>query len=156
MSRGRLLAALLTIATGVLLLPPDDAAAQLRSRDEGLFEGPLSVGLRTGRDWTEKAWTIGGQAELPLKGSVKLRPSGDLLFPEDAGMGYQVNADAVIYLGQGGGLYAGGGGALVHPHGGDSEKGEKAEAHQEKKAKKHEWKHSGAAAAIWGLNHRLR
>ena len=50
-----LLAALLTIATGVLLLPPDDAAAQRRSRDEGLFEGPLSVGLRTGRDWTEKA-----------------------------------------------------------------------------------------------------
>ena len=29
MSRGRLLAALLTIATGVLLLPPDDAAAHL-------------------------------------------------------------------------------------------------------------------------------
>ncbi len=123
MSRGRLLAALLTISATLMLLAPEDAAAQRRSRDEGLFEGPLSVGIRTGRDWSEKAWTIGGQAELPLRGSIKLRPSGDLLFPEHAGMGYQLNGDAVIYLGQGGGLYGGGGAALVHPHGGDTDTG---------------------------------
>jgi hypothetical protein len=120
---GRLLAALLAIGTALTLLAPDQAAAQRRSKDQGLFQGPLSVGIRTGRDWTEKAWTIGAQAELPLRGSIKLRPSGDLLFPEHAGMGYQVNGDAVIYLGQGGGLYAGGGAALVHPHGGDTDTG---------------------------------
>jgi hypothetical protein len=120
---GRLLAALLAIEAALTLLAPEQAAAQRRSKDQGLFQGPLSVGIRTGRDWTEKAWTIGAQAELPLRGSIKLRPSGDLLFPEHAGMGYQLNGDAVIYLGQGGGLYGGGGAALVHPHGGDTDTG---------------------------------
>ena len=54
MSRGRLLAALLTISATLMLLASEDAAAQRRSRDEGLFQGPLSVGIRTGRDWSEK------------------------------------------------------------------------------------------------------
>lgn len=123
MSGGRLTAALLALAAVLMLLLPDDAAAQRRSQTSGFFEGPISVGIRSGRAFTDKAWTVGGQVELPLKGNIKLRPSGDLVFPDHAGMGYQANGDAVLYLGQGGGLYVGGGAALVHPHGGDTETG---------------------------------
>ncbi|HYC33334.1 MAG TPA: hypothetical protein VEB59_13670, partial [Gemmatimonadales bacterium] len=39
----------------------------------------------------------------------------DLVFPRDDGMGWQLNGDGAIRLGQGGGLYVGGGIALVHP-----------------------------------------
>ena len=40
---------------------------------------------------------------------MELRPSGDLFFPRDGETGWQVNGDAAIHIGQGGGLYAGGG-----------------------------------------------
>ena len=123
MSRGRLIAVLLVLAAVLMVLLPDDAAAQRRSQDTGLFEGSISAGIRSGRNFTDKAWTIGGQVEVPLRGTIKLRPSGDLVFPEHEGMGYQLNGDAVLYLGQGGGLYVGGGGALVHPDGGDTDTG---------------------------------
>jgi hypothetical protein len=103
-------------------LGPARAEAQRRSQT-GLFEGSMDVGLRAGRDFTNKAWTVGAQAEVPLQGNIKLRPSGDLLFPKHEGMGWQLNGDGVIHLGQGGGLYAGGGIALVHPHGGDTDHG---------------------------------
>lgn len=122
MTPGRLAAGLVLLAAA-LMLRPGTAAAQRRSQDPGLFEGPVSVGIRSGRNFSDKAWTIGGQAELPLRGSIKLRPSGDLVFPEHAGMGYQLNGDAALYLGQGGGLYVGGGGALVHPHSGGTDTG---------------------------------
>jgi len=107
-----------------LLLAPSPAAAQRRGGGlAGLFHGPISIGPRFGRDFENHAWSVGGQISVPVGSNLELRPSGDLLFPEHAGMGYQVNGDAVIYLGQGGGLYAGGGGALVHPHGGDTDTG---------------------------------
>lgn len=123
MSGGRLTATVVVLAAVLMLFLPDDAAAQRRSQTPGFFEGPISVGIRSGRAFTDKAWTVGGQVELPLHGNIKLRPSGDLVFPDHAGMGYQANGDAVLYLGQGGGLYVGGGAALVHRHGGDTETG---------------------------------
>ena len=55
--------------------------------------------------------------------NLELRPSGDLVFPRDDGMGWQVNGDAAIRLGQGGGLYVGGGLAVVHPDDGETETG---------------------------------
>lgn len=89
---------------------PADAAAQ-----RGARFGSLSAGPRVGRDFGNKAWTVGGQVSLPLGRRLELRPSGDLLFPRGEGMGWQLNGDAAIRLGQGGGLYAGGGFAVVRP-----------------------------------------
>jgi hypothetical protein len=100
---------------------PGAAAAQRRA--EGLFSGPLEAGLRVGRDFENKAWSLGGQFVTPIKRNLTLRPSGDLFFPRDDGMGWQLNGDAAIHLGQGGGLYAGGGIALAHPHDSDTKTG---------------------------------
>jgi hypothetical protein len=55
--------------------------------------------------------------------NLELRPSGDLFFPRDDGMGWQLNGDAAIHLGEGGGLYGGGGIALAHEHDSDSKTG---------------------------------
>jgi hypothetical protein len=52
---------------------------------------------------------------VPVGSSLELRPSGDLVFPRDERMGWQLNGDAALRLGQGGGLYLGGGIAFVHP-----------------------------------------
>lgn len=106
-----------------LLTLPAEASAQRRGREPGLLQGPIEVGLRTGRDFTNKAWSFGGQVAVPLGGSLELRPSGDLFFPRHDGMGWQLNGDGALHLGRGGGLYVGGGVALVHPHGGDTDTG---------------------------------
>jgi hypothetical protein len=111
--------ALLLLAAVSLL--PGDAAAQRRSRT-GILSGPLQVGPRIGRDFGNKAWSVGGQAAAPVGRNLDLRPSGDLFFPRDEGMGWQLNGDAAIRFGNGG-LYAGGGIALVHPDDSDTETG---------------------------------
>jgi hypothetical protein len=111
--------AAIVLALGV----PGTAAAQRRSSSPAFLQGPIEVGLRAGRDFTNKAWTLGGQVAVPLGGTLELRPSGDLLFPKGEGMGWQLNGDGALHLGQGGGLYIGGGIALVHPHGADTETG---------------------------------
>jgi hypothetical protein len=121
-SRGWRLVAVLALGLCSAYAMPERAEAQRRS-EPGLFEGSVDVGLRGGRDFTNKAWTLGAQAEVPLRGNLKLRPSGDLLFPKHEGMGWQLNGDGAVHLGQGGGLFAGGGIALVHPHGGDTDRG---------------------------------
>jgi hypothetical protein len=100
---------------------PGAVAAQQRA--DRLFSGPLEAGLRVGRDFENKAWSLGGQFVAPIKRNLALRPSGDLFFPRDDGMGWQLNGDAAIHLGQGGGLYAGGGIALAHPHDSDTKTG---------------------------------
>ena len=100
------------LCLAALLLLPGDAAAQRRS--SGLFRGPLQIGPRVGRDFENKEWSIGGQLAAPMGRTLELRPSGDLFFPRDEGMGWQLNGDAAIRFGQGGGLYAGGGVALAH------------------------------------------
>ena len=98
-----------------------EAAAQ--RRDTGIFSGPLQVGLRVGRDFGNKAWSLGGQLAAPVGRNLELRPSGDLFFPRDDGMGWQLNGDAAIRFGEGGGLYGGAGIALVHPDDSDTETG---------------------------------
>jgi hypothetical protein len=105
-----------------LLLNPVDVAAQ-RRRDSGVLQGPIEMGLRVGRDFENHAWSLGGQIRLPVRRNLELRPSGDLFFPRDDGMGWQLNGDAAIRLGRGGGLYAGGGIAFVHPDDSDTETG---------------------------------
>ncbi len=106
----------------MVVLSASDAAAQRRSRGGGLFSGPIEVGLRGGRDFGNHAWTAGGQVRLPIKQNLELRPSGDFLFPEDAGTGWQLNADAAILFGTGV-VYAGGGAAWLHPDGGSTDTG---------------------------------
>ena len=103
------------------LLVPHEAAAQRRGR--GVFSGPLQAGPRVGRDFKNKAWSVGAQLAAPVGRNLELRPSGDLFFPRDDGMGWQLNGDAAIRFGEGGGLYGGGGIALVHPDDSDIETG---------------------------------
>jgi hypothetical protein len=98
-----------------------EAAAQ--RRDPGFFNGPLQVGLRVGRDFGNKAWSLGGQLAAPVRSNLELRPSGDLFFPRDEKMGWQLNGDAAIRFGEGGGLYGGAGIALVHLADSDTETG---------------------------------
>ena len=116
MRGGWAVAIALTVASAL----PAEAAAQ---RGRGFFRGPISAGPRVGRDFENKAWTVGAQVSAPLGQRLELRPSGDLLFPRGEGMGWQLNGDAAIRLGQGGGLYAGGGVAFVHPDDADTETG---------------------------------
>jgi len=109
----------LVLLAAVSLLPGDAAAQRRRA---GILSGPLQVGPRLGRDFENKAWSIGGQAAAPVGRNLDLRPSGDLFFPRDEGMGWQLNGDAAIRFGNGG-LYAGGGIAFVHPDDSDTETG---------------------------------
>ena len=109
----------LVLLAAVSLLPGDAAAQRRRA---GILSGPLQVGPRIGRDFENKAWSIGGQAAVPVGRNLDLRPSGDLFFPRDEGMGWQLNGDAAIRFGDGG-LYAGGGIAFVHPDDSDTETG---------------------------------
>jgi hypothetical protein len=120
--RTSLRAAVLALLLAGLLLP-GHAAAQRRGSGGALIHGPIEIGPRVGRDFKNHAWTLGGQIRVPVGQNLELRPSGDLIFPRDDGMGWQLNGDAAIRIGQGGGLYAGGGVALVHPDDGETETG---------------------------------
>jgi hypothetical protein len=93
---------------------PAGAAAQYRRGGSGLIQGPIEAGFRTGRDFENHAWSLGGQFRIPVRRNLELRPSADLFFPKHGSTGWQANGDAAIRLGQGGGLYAGGGIAFVH------------------------------------------
>jgi hypothetical protein len=106
---------------GLALALPAEAAAQ-RARSGSALSG-LSAGPRVGRDFKNKAWTVGGQLSLPIGNRLELRPSGDVFLRRGEGMGWQLNGDAAIRLGQGGGLYAGSGIALAHPDDSDTETG---------------------------------
>jgi hypothetical protein len=103
-------AVLLALMSGV----PARAAAQFRGRGSGLLQGPIEAGLRSGRDFENHAWSLGGQLRIPVRKNLELRPSADLFFPKHGSTGWQANGDAALRLGQGGGLYAGGGIAFVH------------------------------------------
>jgi hypothetical protein len=113
-------------ALAVLLMVPlasTGASAQYRRGRGGLIYGPISIGPRVGRDFENHAWSLGGQVSVPVSRNLELRPSGDLFFPRDGDTGWQVNGDAAIHVGQGGGLYGGGGVAFAHPGGGDTKTG---------------------------------
>ena len=107
----------------VLTLAPVRASAQSRGPGSGLFQGPISLGPRAGRDFENHAWSLGGQISVPVGHYLELRPSGDFFFPKDGDTGWQANGDAAIHIGQGGGLYAGGGVAFAHPGGGETKTG---------------------------------
>ena len=111
------------VALLLVVLGPPAASAQYRAPRAGLFHGPISVGARVGRDFGNHAWSAGGQVSVPVGQNLELRPSGDFFFPRDGTTGWQVNGDAAIHLGQGGGLYAGGGVAFAHPGGGKTKTG---------------------------------
>lgn len=123
-SLGRKYWGLLPLLLSLLLtaLVPSEATAQRRARSGSLIQGPIQAGLRGGRDFENDAWTLGAQIRVPLRQNFELRPSGDLLFPSDDGMGWQLNGDAAIPFGSGD-VYAGGGIAFLHPDGGDTETG---------------------------------
>lgn len=108
----------------LLLLPlmPGSASAQYR-RGTSLITGPITIGPRVGRDFENHAWSLGGQVGIPVGKRLELRPSGDLFFPKHGDTGWQLNGDAAIHFGQGGGLYGGGGVAFSHPGGGDTKTG---------------------------------
>ncbi len=106
----------------VALLAPDSATAQYR-RNTSLIHGPITIGARVGRDFENLAWSLGGQIGIPVGRRLELRPSGDLFVPKHGDTGWQLNGDAAIHLGQGGGLYGGGGLAFSHPGGGDTKTG---------------------------------
>jgi hypothetical protein len=108
---------------GLLLAPllPGSASAQYR-RNTSFIHGPFTIGPRVGRDFENHAWSLGGQIGIPVGKRLELRPSGDLFFPKHGDTGWQLNGDAAIHLGQGGGLYGGGGVAFVHPGGGGDTK----------------------------------
>lgn len=110
------------LAALLVLSAVSPAAAQSR-RGGGLFQGPVSIGARAGRDFENHAWSLGGQVSLPVGRNLELRPSGDFFFPRDGETGWQANGDAAIRIGQGGGLYAGGGVAFAHAGGGETETG---------------------------------
>jgi hypothetical protein len=103
------------IAITVALLP-STAAAQ-RGRQSGLFQGPIEVGLRAGRDFENHAWSAGGLMRIPLGKRLELRPSADVFFPKGGKTGWQANGDAAIPFGPGGTVYGGGGIAFVHLNG---------------------------------------
>jgi len=114
---------LLAATRATLTLWPGDAAAQRRGRGGGLFSGPIEAGPRVGRDFENHAWSLGGQVRIPLSGNLQLRPSGDVFFPRRGDTGWQLNGDAAIHIGQGGGLFAGGGIALADLGAGGTETG---------------------------------
>ena len=114
--------AVTTVVLLALLAAPVPAAAQF-GRSEGLFSGPIAIGARAGRDFENHAWSLGGQASAMLGHNLELRPSGDLFFPRQGKTAWQLNGDADIRIGQGGGLSAGGGIAFFHPGGGETKTG---------------------------------
>jgi hypothetical protein len=112
-------AVIVILAALAFVLLPDTAAAQRHGGGGGFLKGPIEVGLRTGRDFENHAWSAGAQIRIPLRQKLELRPSADAFFPEQGKTGWQANGDADIMFGPGRTVYGGGGIALVNLDGGD-------------------------------------
>lgn len=102
------------VAIGLIVscfaLVTTEGAAQ-RPRRGGL--SGISAGARVGRDFENHAWSLGGQATIPLQARLELRPSGDYFLGDRTPFRWQLNADAVMKFGPGGTVYGGGGAAFV-------------------------------------------
>lgn len=98
-------------ALALVLLPH---AAWAQRQGSGLFQGPIEVGARVGRDFENHAWSAGLVARIPAGQRLELRPSADVFFPKDGKKGWQANGDGAILFGPGRTVYAGGGIAFVH------------------------------------------
>jgi len=104
-------AALVAIAVAAMATP---AEAQRRARTQ--FERPTppaAIGVRGGYDFDAEAWSIGGQASIPIARRIAFLPSGDAYFGDDR-TDWQLNADLALRPGRAGFLYAGGGLALLN------------------------------------------
>jgi hypothetical protein len=111
-------------ALGLLLvLVAASTEAEAPARGNPIFNGPISVGPRVGRDFSNKAWSVGAQASALLGTNFELRPSGDLFFKRGERWAWQLNGDAAVRFGNAGGLYGGGGIALVGQDDVDTETG---------------------------------
>jgi hypothetical protein len=105
----------------VLWLVPAMLCAQTRRPGQTSFLQTISAGLRAGRDFENHAWSLGGQASVPIGKNLELRPSGDYFFPKEGENGWQLNGDAIF---KSGALYGGGGVAYAHTNGsGESNSG---------------------------------
>jgi hypothetical protein len=100
------------MCVGCFGLTATPAEAQRRGAGAAAPLG-LSAGVRGGRDFENKAWSLGAQLGVLLQPRFELRPSGDYFFGDRTPFRWQLNADGVIRLGPGGGLYGGGGAAFV-------------------------------------------
>jgi hypothetical protein len=90
---------------------PAGVAAQVGpDADEGGWPG-AKVGVRVGYDNGQRQEVVGALLRIPIlrNGSVEILPSGDVTFLRGV-REYQLNAEAVYMLSEGGGgIYAGGG-----------------------------------------------
>lgn len=104
----RLAGVLCATALSCLATP---AAAQLTKKGSG-WHG-INAGVRSGRDFENHAWSVGGQATIPLGARLDLRPSGDYFLGNRSPFRWQANADASMGFGPKRRVYAGGGAALT-------------------------------------------
>lgn len=95
-------------ALSILATP---AAAQLAKKGAG-WHG-INAGIRGGRDFENHAWSVGGQATIPLGARLDLRPSGDYFMGNRTPFRWQANADATVGFGPKRRVYAGGGAAFT-------------------------------------------
>jgi hypothetical protein len=102
------------VLIGAILLLPSEAAAQRRTQ-EGIFSMPFQAGPRSGRNFENNSWMVGGQLAASLGKTLELRPSGDMYLKRGEKMAWQLNGDAAIRFGDDGSFYAGGGIAWLHP-----------------------------------------
>jgi opacity protein-like surface antigen len=99
------------IGAGMLL--PSDGAAQRRTQ-QGIFSMPFQIGPRSGRNFEDNSWMLGGQLAASIGKSIELRPSGDMYLKRGKKMAWQLNGDAALRFGDEGSFYAGGGIAWLH------------------------------------------
>ena len=87
------------------------AAAQLRKKS-GVWQG-INVGVRGGRDFENHAWSVGGQAVVPLQNRIAFRPSGDYFLGDRTPFRWQLNADGTLSFGPRRSVYGGAGAAFT-------------------------------------------
>ena len=99
----------------LLCVGAGSADAQRRRDPDGLdwLPGPVEFGVRGGHSFEERVGSAGSQLRIPLLRELLVVPSADVFFGDEAGVEWQLNADAVVRPFGLGGLYAGAGGAFV-------------------------------------------
>lgn len=75
---------------------------------------PIEFGVRGGYDFEDDVGLAGAQILIPLANEIRLAPSADVFFGDDAATEWQLNADLVLRPRALGGLYIGGGAAFMN------------------------------------------
>lgn len=99
-----------TLAWFCCVLGPTSATAQVRRQGGG---PDITVGLRSGRDFENHAWSLGLQAGLRIHDRLDFRPSGDYFLGDRTPFRWQLNADLIQSFGPRRRGYAGGGAAFT-------------------------------------------